>query len=1139
MHSFVGGRAWTYARGIAGLFLVMLALFQVRGYCQTAGAGNIQGSVTDPTGALIPNASVTAVEATTNVRHEAVTDSSGLYSFPNLPIGTYSVDASAAGFKRYHRTNIVLDVGSSIAVDITMPIGTADQTVEVQSAALSLQTEDSSLKQTIDQSTLTEMPLNGRQMTSLITLTGGSVNANENSDQAGSKTFYSSAVISIGGGQGNATDYRLDGGDNNDYMTNVNMPFPFPDAVAEFSVETAALGAQSGLHPGGLVNVVTRSGSNQWHGSAFEFLRNNYIDATNFFSTAKDTLHQNQFGGTFGGRIIRDKLFGFAGYQRWVNAQTQSNTTAYVPTAANLQGDFSQSDPGVQLLNPLTGDALPDNHIDTSNFSQAALVLVRYLPQSAAGNGLVTYAIPSQVRENQFVTRVDAVLSPNHTLYGRYFLDGYQSPSFYSPTNILITTNAGNYERAQSFTLGETYTITKNLANSAHATVLRRRDNRGPAASGINADTLGIDIYSMTSIGTIITVQNKWSAYCGTCANADFDVNTLALADDLNWAHGKHQLSFGGEWVQTQLNANNVYWGNGDFGFNGNYSKNGPAGTSQGGTGVDMNLEFLTGAMSSFAQSKAQQNALREPIPSLYIQDVYHLNSKIVLSAGVRWDPEYVAHDYFNRGSIFDYDAFLANQASTVYTNAPAGSFFYGDKGVPRSFTANSPWQFSPRAGATFDPTGAGKTVFRAGAAIVYDEPNLFTGQRNQQNPPFAQTISNSPVGKPLSFENPWSNGSVTSNPFPLPQVPSSSVAFQKQGQYVVFLHKFHPPYVMQWTASFQQDFGHGWQFMLDYVGNRSDFGVYGLPMNPATYIPGTCGAAACSTTGNYPSRFALTLANPAYGPYYAGGGAGGSLSGSIYLASGANASYNAMVATLQHRLSSNFVFITNYTWSHCIDISDNAGDVSSISIQNPANINGDKGNCGFDFRHVFNATVVANSHFNSMHGVLGQAVNHWELSPLVHATDGMPFTAVSGIDNSLIDVGNDRPNLTNAATLYTHAKIKAGPSINAQYIRAGAFTQNPTGTFGGSGRFAYRGPKFLQADVALMRSFPLREALNLNLRLEAFNVLNHPDFAAPGSSSGYLGSTTSLTSSTFGQVTSTVQNYGARIFQGAAKITF
>jgi hypothetical protein len=1141
MYAYISARAIKHF-WLNSLFLgIAILLLSPQGISQTAGTGSIQGTISDVSGAIIANAEVTATNTATQVKHSASTGESGLYSFPNIAIGTYTVEVVASGFKHYRQSNIVLEVGSSIAVNVIMAVGATDQQVEVQANSLALQTEDSSFKQTIDQKTITDLPLNGRQVTSLITLSGGSVNANENNDQQGSKTFYSSVVVSIAGGQGNATDYRLDGGDHNDYMTNINLPFPFPDAVAQFSVETTALGAQSGLHPGGLVNVVTRSGSNQWHGSGFEFIRNNFINATNFFSSSKDTLHQNQYGGTFGGKIIKDKLFFFAGYQHTKASQSQALTKSFVPTAANLLGDFSVTDGpscqtnAIQLLNPQTGAVLANNHISPSTFSAGALALQKYLPATTDPCGLISYSIPSQTAEDEFITRIDTTLSPKNNLYGRYFLDDYQSLAFYSPTNILVTNQAGNYERVQGLTLGETYVITPNMVNSFHASATRRRDNRGPAQTGgISPATIGLNMFTAVPVGLSLSVSSKWGAYNCTCAAAHFNVNTFSFADDINWVHGKHQIGLGAEFARAQLNISNIFNSNGSFTFSGIFSQKGPNGSSAGGTGVDANLDFLTGSMSGFVQSKAQQNALRASIPSVYIQDTYHVTKKLVLSAGVRWDPEYFPTDYFNRGSTFSMSAFLNNTVSTVYPNAPAGSFYFGDPGVPRAFTQNSPWQFSPRVGATLDPFGTGKTVFRAGAALVYDEPNLFTGQETNFNPPFAQTISNTPVGRPLSFDSPWSNGSTPSNPFPLPFKPTPSTQFPNGGQYIVLSPKFHPPYTLQWTASMQQEFGRGWQFQIDYIGNKTSFNPYGFPFNPAVYIPGTCGSGPCSTIGNTASRYALTLANPAQGPKYSGGGGG---SGSFFSNSGENATYNGMITTIQHRLSSSFVFLANYTWSHCIDIADNRGDVSSVTMQNPSNLKAERASCGFDYRAIFNTAVVASSHF-TLTGWKAQVVNNWEIAPLVRTTDGAPFTVVSGVDNSLTAVNNDRPNVVNPNGVYTGRKILSGKTTNAQYINLSAFATNPTGTFGNSGRNAYRGSKFLQVDTALSRTFPLHERLALNLRMEAFNVLNHPNFAAPGSS-GFAGSSTSLVSSTFGQVTSTVNGYGARIFQGAIKLTF
>jgi hypothetical protein len=1133
-------RRWIGSFRLAGI-LLFAALILPTGNAQTAGTGSIQGTVADQTGAVLPNATIALTDTTTEVQHKTTSGSDGLYSFPNIPIGVYTFDVSAPGFERYSQGGVVLEVGSSIAINVNMTVGATDQRVVVHANGIALQTEDPSFKQTIDQKTLTELPLNGRQVTSLITLSGGSANANEGSDLQGSKTFYSSVVVSVGGGMGNATDYRLDGGDHNDYMTNVNLPFPFPDAVSQFSVETSALGAQSGLHPGGLVNVVTRSGSNEWHGSAFEFIRNNFIDATNFFSTKKDTLHQNQYGGAFGGRIIPDKLFFFGGYQRLKADQSQALTQAFVPTAANLQGDFSATESAacqasgkaIQLLNPLTGEVLPNNQISPSLFNASSLKLIPYLPAATNSCGLVTYAIPSQQVENQFIGRVDSTINQKHSLYGRYFLDGYTSPGFYSPTNVLITTQPGNYERAQGLTLGETYVINAHTVNSFHATATRRRNNRGAAAGGIGPSTLGIVSYAPSTNFLELTVTNKWSTYCGTCASAHFNVNTFSFADDVNMVLGRHQLAFGGEYVRSQLNINNLYESNGDFGVSGVYSQKGPAGSSKGGTGADANLDFLTGALNTYQQSKAQQNALRAPIPSLYIQDTYHATKKLVLSAGVRWDPEFVPVDNFNRGSIFDMASFLSNTHSTVFPNAPAGSFYHGDAGVPSAFTQNSPWQFSPRIGITYDPTGQGKTVFRAGSAVVYDEPNFFTAQRVNQNPPFATAISNVAVGVPLDFSSPWSNGSTPSNPFPLPFKPPASTTFAHQAQFIVLPKHFHPPYTIQWTASMQQELNHGWQFQIDYIGAKTSFDGFGFPLNPAVYIPGTCGTTACSTTGNQTSRFLLTRENPAQGPGYAGGGGG-----SILIASGANAFYDGMVASIQHRFSANFSFLANYTWSHCIDIEDNPGDIAGTTVQNPANIQGDQSNCGFDFRNIFNSTMVVSSKF-SLTGWKALAINDWQLAPLVHIQDGAPFTVTSGVDNSLTDTGNDRPNVVNPNGIYTHKQItQSSKGGNRSWINASAFAQNDTGTFGNSGRFAYRGPGYFQLDSAVSRTFPLHERLALVLRLEAFNALNHPAFAAPGSS-GNLGSSSSLVSSTFGQITSTLNSYGARVFQGAVKITF
>jgi Carboxypeptidase regulatory-like domain len=1193
-------------RGAMLFCCAALLLFATKGSPQIAGTANIQGTVSDSSGALVPDASIVLTNEATRVSRKTTSDSAGIYVFPGVPVGKYDVTVIAPGFRTYSQVGIVLEVGSSIAINPSLTVGSTETKIEVQAEGLQLQTEDPTFKQTIDRQAVTEMPLNGRQMTALITLSGGS-SAAPAGDFTGSKYSYQTISVSIAGGGGNTTLWRLDGGDNQDYMGNGNLPYPFPDAVSEFSVESTVLGAQDGGHVGGLVNVVTRSGANTYHGEAFEFIRNNYIDATNFFSTctpvapattcsAKDTLHQNQFGGTFGGPIIRNKLFAFAAYQRTTADQTQASTQATVPTDANLNGDWSTTDgiPGVpgsnpcnsshapiQLVDPLTGAKLVGNKYSSPpTYDSAALELQTYLPPrnpsyDPSDCGFVSYAIPYALTDNQFVTRVDYTVSPKQNIYGRYFIDGYQFPAYFDRNNILITTQSGNIQRVQTFTLGDAYTFSPNFVNAAHISILRRVNNRGYAPNDINATALGINIYQAAPNGLQVS-EGKFTIGGGTNSVAHFNDNTLSVDDDVTLVRGKHQIIFGGEWVQNQLNIGNVYEGNGIFTFNGQYSGSGPNG---GGTIGDQNLDFLMGALGAsgtgvpFQQSKEQQNALRGPIPSLYIQDTYHATNRLTLVAGLRWSPNFMPVDYFNRGAVFNMADFVSGTVSSVYPNAPAGILYYGDKGVSRQFTQNSPWQFSPNFGVSYDPTGTGKTVFRAGAALMYDNPNFFTAQRNQQNPPFATAISNtqSSGSGPVIFSAPWSSGSVTTNPFPQPVVPTPSEAkFFAQSQYIVMPAQFHPAYTIQWTASVQHQFGRGWQLQLDYIGNGTRHDPIGYTFDPAVYIPGNWGAGGtgcspiattgpgkvtpgapgtpCSTTKNQNSRFALTIANPTQGNQIQGGGAGSNIVGDS-----ATANYNGLVTTLQHRLSSTFNLLANWTWSKCLNIQDAAGDYAGTNIEDPNNEALDYGPCGSDYRHIENISVVAksafNSHFNHVEQLL---INDWTIAPLIHIQSGAPVNVTAGADNSLTNIGNDRPNRVPGVDPYLHTKIKSATGVaNRGYLNPAAFTQicpnNVTvgcaaaGTYGNVSRNAFRTPSFFQFDAQISRTFPIHERFNLVFRLEAFNVLNHPNFA-------FSSATQSLTSSTFGQLSTTPSTtstdppnptFSARVFQGSVKVVF
>jgi len=459
---------------------------------------------------------------------------------------------------------------------------------------------------------------------------------------------------------------------------------------------------------------------------------------------------------------------------------------------------------------------------------------------------------------------------------------------------------------------------------------------------------------------------------------------------------------------------------------------------------------------------------------------------------------------------------------------------------------------------------------------LAYDQVNYYTAQRNQQNPPFATAISQqqTTTSGPISFSSPWSAGSITTNPFPQPQIPTPAVAqFFAQSQYIVLPTQFRPSYTEQWTASVQHEFGQGWQLQVDYIGSHTVHAPMGTPLSPAIYVPGVWGAGGtgcagvvltgpagkpagaagtpCSTTGNQTQRFGLTIANPLQGNQFLGGGAG-----SVLINDNGMSNYNGLVTTIQHRLSSDFSLLANHTWSKCLSLTDAQGDYAGTNVENPNNPAMDYGPCGSDFRNIENIVVIAKSQFK-LSRFTALLLNNWEFAPLVHIQSGAPFTVTSGADNSFTDIGNDRPNLVPGVPVYLNEKILSGSNAaNRGYLNPAAFAQVtagcPTplspatcpgyGTYGNIGRNAFRGPTNYQFDAQISRIFPIHESLNATFRLEAFNVLNHPNFNLPtGGTTGTPGATTGgaavLTSGTFGQISSTANQ--ARVFQGSVKFNF
>jgi hypothetical protein len=1100
----------------ASLFLAIVTLTPAL-RAQSTAVAQVSGVVSDGTGKSIAAAAVAITETSKQTTRETVTDGEGRYTFPNLPVGPYRLEVKVQGFKNYVQSGIVLQVNNNIQIDVPMQIGSVAERVEVTATANLVETKENSVSVVIDQQSINDLPLNGRQATQLILSLGASSYAD--AGDTGSKTFYSAVRISVAGGQGNGTAYLLDGGDNTDAMSNVNMPFPFPDALQEFSIETSAVSSRFGTHPGATVNVVTKSGSNQLHGDLFDYLRNGDLNARNFFSTTgHDTLKRNQYGATAGGKIIADKLFFFGGWQGTRNRSQPPQSITHIPTAAMLTGDFTafasaacqSNGKQVNLSAPFV-----NNKIDSSQLNSVALGVTKFLPIATADQcGKVTYGVPVTGDEDQFIGRIDWVQNSKHTLYGRYFADKFQNPPTYDGKNLLTTTAPGNFELAQSATIGDNFTFNPTTLNAFHVSFNRIRDNRGPTDQPINWTQLGSQMYSaVPNFLLISTMTGGFTTFCGTCAPGHFNFNGIQLADDVDLIRGRHSLSFGFNLIRIQNNTISGFNENGAPSFNGQFT----------GLGV---ADFLLGKMSGFIQTNATPDDLRQWVMSVYAQDSFKINKRFTINYGIRWEPQFPDPDKYGRGTSFDQAAFFAGQRSTVYPGAPPGLFFKGDKGIPDAMWNGKKANFAPRVGMVWNLHGDGRDTLRVGGAILYDSTETWFNERETTNPPYGNSID---VGSTGTLTNPW----VGYGPNPFPQKPGQAF-FPTFGVYINMPINPKPTYVSQWNVTYQRQLPGSWLLSASYLGNSTTHLWIALERNPAIFLgTGPCTIAGvsyttCSTTGNTNQR-RLFFTTP-----------GGNSYASIDTADdGAVAHYEGLLLSVNHRLAHNFTFSANFTDSYCVSDYDFGAALANSTNSHLFDRHADWGPCISDTRYNFNTNLVAMSSWHTGNAWADRFINGWQLAPIIHVSSGQPLNITTGKDNSLTGLGTDRPNQILADVRATSSACTTS-TICSQWLNPAAYTPNPIGTYGNVGRNAARGPGTFNFDVGLSRQFRLREHLSLQARAEAFNLLNHTNFVggiSPGGTvSGFSTLTTNLSSASFGQPQAA---FDPRILQFAMKLFF
>ncbi len=1058
---------------------------------QAVAGAQLSGVVRDSSAATVPGAEITVTKTDTGTVRTVFTGADGTFTLPNLPVGPYQLKVVLQGFNTYVRDGIVLQVGSSPEVSVTLTLGAISEQVTVTANTTLVETKSTGVGQVIDNQRVMELPLNGRQATELIFLSGlatsapaGDLNTNKN---------VPTVTISVAGGQANGITYIMDGGTHNDPFNNLNLPTPFPDALQEFKVETSALPARYGHHAASAVNLVTKSGSNQIHGDAFEFIRNYHFNARNFFAPARDSLNRNQFGGTIGAPIVKDRMFFFGGYQGRIERSNPNTTISDVPTQAMLNGDFtaitSPACNGGRQLN-LTGGFV-NNRIDPSRLSPVTLKMLEHVPVSDDPCGKVQYGIPNNNTEHQGLGKVDYTVSSSQSLFARYFYAVYDNPATYDGKNVLTLSRTGQNNQAHSLVVGHNLILSSSTLNALHVTFNRTLNDR-PLPQYFSATDLGSRISSLVPgyVGINVT-GNGFAVGNGATNPGYFNSKGWQVADDIDIIRGAHQLSVGGNWIHSEIETLNNRPTNGAFTFNGQ------------GTGLSL-ADYMLGVVSGgFLQGNPVYDFDHSDYVGAYVQDNWRVRPNLTLNMGLRWEPFLPVENTFGWVSHFDQGLFDQNVRSRVYPQAPAGLIFPGDDGYPgEATTFGKIAQFAPRVGMVWTPKGDERTSVRASWGVFYDTPHLFFNTRFANNPPWgAQITIPNPAG---GFGDPYL-GYPGGNPFPALNDLWATQPFPAFGVYVNTPLHLEPTSLQQWNVSLQRQVG-DWLAAVSYLGNHSSHLWRATELNPAVFGPG-------ATIGNANTRRRLYLQNQQQGQFY---GTIGQLDDT------GRANYDALLLSAQRRLKNNLSVLSNYTLSKCM--ADPATtEITGPTIVDPSNPDLDYAYCSSDRRHVVNLSLVARTPSFENKGVLGAILSDWQASPIIRWQSGNRSTITTGIDNALTGLGGQR-----AVQILDDPYGSGGPSA---YLNRAAFTSPAAGTYSDLRPFTIVNPSSFQNDFALTRTFKVGGAQSMQFRWEVFNVINHVNFAAP---------ITALNSASFGQIQQTALTGGdPRIMQFALKFTF
>jgi hypothetical protein len=1036
--------------------LVLIAIRTQPTFAQ-GGKATLNGTVTDPTGAVVPETKVTITEMSTTQTRDVVTGTDGGFTAPFLPVGQYSVTVSHPGFKTKTQTGITLTTDQVVTVNISLDVGQVTQSVEVSANAEMINTTTAAIGQIVNSKSVVELPLNGRNPAALAFLAPGATDGTKTdlATPGQGSGMPTETAAEVNGSRMGGVFYMLDGTEHMDSYFQTANPFPNSDATQEFRVLTNNFDAQYGFAPNAVVSVVTKGGTNNWHGDAFEFVRNDKMDAADFFSHVTDGLKRNQFGGSLGGPIKKDKAFIFGNLQFTQEHIKQFSSPARVPSNAMLNGDFSFMEP-IQLTD-YDGTPFKNDQIPTSMFNPVSLALEKHLPTSSDPGGLVYVpGVPLVNDTREFTIKHDLYLNEKNRISVRAFFQNFTSPA--NSDNDWLIAHRSWLARNQNYAGSWTYTIRPSLMNNF---VFGYNRVNSATLSGVHEgwSSLGANFPGPDpqNIGVVSTNGFGWSEI-----NVIQQRHNYNLSDTVSWTKGRH-LVVAGVNVLTHYSLEQASWlADPLVNFNGEVTGS-------------WYSDFLLGYQNEFDQGGGEFNKYAGIQWAGFGQDTIRLKPNLTLSLGVRWEPWYPAHSIPNTRTA----VFWPGHQSTVYPNAPVGLVYTGDAGVQTGGYGSEATNFTPRLGIAWQPHALPNTSIRAafGSFIVPYDFSYYNhiGSNAPFSPTFNIVYSGTPAPYPVTLDNPWGHFAGTGDKAPFPPfalsdyVPPSTAAFALPTAIpAAFTPNFVLPRQQSWNFSIEHQFGPDWLLRVAYVGNESYHLATAVDLNPGFYSAG-----------------GARILFPDYGNIL------------TYQSEG-TASYNGLQISAEKRFSHGVQFTTNYAWSKTLD----AASVSSISntgsIPDPYDLRQNRGISDLNFVNIWSTTGLWNTPSLKSHGKpVSSVFGDWEISAIVTFSTGVPFSigGGDGYNNSGSQEFSDRADLTGQPI-----NARQGPKGQwlLQYFNPAAFKPNALGTWGDSARNLLVGPPFRNLDLLLAKNIPFKERYRAQFRWEMFNATNTPSFGTP-----------------------------------------